>query len=299
MGIKYLDRLGNQLVENAPGVKFLNFLYSTNPLGRFSLWVLVKRKFFSVLFGRYMSSSRSKKKIQPFIERHQMDMTAYVEPEGGYRHFNDFFYRKIKPEFRPIGEGFVSPADGRAVVFQNIDEEQKFYIKGQAFYLEKFLGRKELVDEYKGGSMLVVRLAPVDYHRYHFPASGDVGKTIVLPGHFYSVSPIALKRNWEIFWRNQRSICFQKTKEFGTILISEIAATLTGSIVSTNQPNSFCEKGSEKGHFAFGGSTVVVLIPKGKIKWDDDMIRNTNQGIETYVQMGESIGQPVHKNKQP
>ena len=126
------------------------------------------------------------------------------------------FIGTIKPEARPIGEGFVSPADGRAVVFTDISAEQKFYIKGREFNLARFLGNQSKVGAYLGASMVVVRLAPVDYHRYHFPASGEVGETRIIPGHFYSVSPIALRRNWEIFWRNQSGfICFQKPKSLG------------------------------------------------------------------------------------
>jgi phosphatidylserine decarboxylase len=293
MEIEYLDRQGKKHIENAPGSGFLHFLYGGNPIGKFSLWVLVKRRYFSALFGKYMSSKSSAARIAPFIEKHKMDMSPYIEPKVGYKSFNEFFYRKIKPEFRPIGKGFVSPADGRTVVIEDISSEKKFYIKGKSFNLSTFLNNEELARKYVGGSMVVVRLAPVDYHRYHFPADGLVGRTALIKGAYYSVSPIALRRNWSIFWKNQRSICVQHSEEFGDLLISEIGATLTGSIVSTHPSNLLCNKGSEKGHFDFGGSTVLVLIEKGRIKWDEDIVKNSEDGFETYVKMGERLGVSV------
>ena len=287
--IKYLDRQGKERIEATPGAGFLNFLYG-GVLGKLGLWILVKRKFFSAAFGKYMSSSMSKSKIQPFIEQYEMDMSPYIIPEDGFQHFNDFFYRKIKPEFRPIGEGLVSPADGRVLAFQEISDTQKFFIKGSEFNLTSFLQNDELAAKYHGGSMVIVRLAPVDYHRYHFPATGKVGSDTIIKGSYYSVSPLALQKNLRIFLENQRAFCIQETEDFGSVLIMDVGATLTGSIINTYQPNSFVEIGDEKGHFAFGGSTTVLLLEKGKVRLSDDILENTQAGFETYLKMGETIG---------
>ena len=288
--IQFKDRQGNLHTEATPGSGFLSFLYGGNVLGKLSLWVLVKRKFFSVVFGKYMSSSYSKSKVQPFIEKYEMDMTPYVMPYGGFKSFNDFFYRKILPEYRPIGEGLVCPADGRVLAFQNIDDTQEFFIKGKKFNLHSFVQNDSLAHNFDGGSMLIVRLAPVDYHRYHFPCGGNVSNNRVISGKYYSVSPYALRKNLQIFLENQRSFCIQDSEQYGEVLYCDVGATLTGSIINTFQPGEFYKKGDEKGHFAFGGSTVVLLLEKGKVVWSEDLIRNTKDGIETNVKMGETIG---------
>jgi phosphatidylserine decarboxylase len=288
--IKYRDRQGNELIEATPGAGFLNFLYG-GLFGKLGLWIMVKRKFFSAAFGKYMSSSLSKSKIQPFIEQYEMDMSPYILPEGGFQHFNDFFYRKIKPEYRPIGEGLVSPADGRVLAFQEISDTQKFFIKGSEFDLKSFLKSDKLAQKYDGGSVVIVRLAPVDYHRYHFPATGKVGSDKVIKGSYYSVSPLALQKNLRIFLENKRAFCLQETEDFGSVLIMDVGATLTGSIINTYQPNSLVQKGDEKGHFAFGGSTTVLLLEKGKVKLAEDLLANTKAGFETYLKMGETIGE--------
>ena len=288
--IKFKVRGSDSVItEKVPGGGFLSFLYGGNPLGKLSLFLLVKRKVFSVGFGKYMSSSRSQKKIAPFVEKHQIDLNEYVQPEGGYQSFNDFFYRHIKPECRLIENGAVTPADGRIVAFNYISDTQKFFVKGSEFNMNSFLCDNTLAQKYKEGAMMIVRLAPVDYHRFHFPVSGKVTKSKIISGFYYSVSPLALRKKTEIFCQNQREYCIQSSEEYGDVLICDVGATLTGGIVQTYQEDTYMEKGDEKGYFAFGGSTLMVLFEKGKIQFSEDLIKNTNAGFETFLKMGERI----------
>ncbi len=289
--IKFKIRGDDKIItETVPGGGFLSFLYGGNPIGKLSLFLLVKRKMFSVGFGKYMSSAMSKKKIAPFVQKHKINLDEYVVPKDGYQSFNDFFYRNIKPEYRPIEEGVVSPADGRVVAFNELSDTQKFFIKGSEFDLSSFLCDDSLASKYKGGAMMVVRLAPVDYHRFHFPVTGKVSASKVIKGYYYSVSPLALRKKTEIFCQNQREYCVQSSEKNGDVLICDVGATLTGGIIQTYKEGSFMEKGSEKGYFAFGGSTLILLFEKGKIKFSDDLIKNTNEGYETFLKMGERIG---------
>ena len=39
-----------------------------------------------------------------------------------------------------------------------------------------------------------------------------------------------------------------------------------------------------------GGSTIVCLFEKGKLRWDEDILNNSSQAIETLVRMGMGIG---------
>lgn len=290
--IKFKVRGSDDVItEKVPGGGFLSFLYGGNPLGKLSLFLLVKRKIFSVGFGKYMSSSKSRKKIAPFVAKHNINLEEYDQPENGYQSFNDFFFRNIKPEFRPIGDGAVSPADGRVVAFNSLSDTKKFFVKGSEFDLKSFLCDDNLACKYAGGAMLIVRLAPVDYHRYHFPVSGVVGPSKVIQGFYYSVSPLALRKKMEIFCQNQREYSIQSSAVYGDVLICDVGATLTGGIVQTYKENEFAEKGSEKGYFAFGGSTIILLFEKGKIQFNKDLIQNTNDGYETFLKMGEKIGE--------
>ena len=46
----------------------------------------------------------------------------------------------------------------------------------------------------------------------------------------------------------------------------------------------------EEGYFEFGGSTVIILFKDNQVIISDDIIKNTNEGKETVVRLGETIG---------
>ncbi|MDB0603268.1 phosphatidylserine decarboxylase [Tenacibaculum maritimum] len=278
-----------QEIEKTPSKGLLSFLYKT-PLGKLTLHTLFKRKIISTIGGWYMNSSLSQKKIVPFVDKYQMDMSEYIVPKGGFKTFNDFFYRKIKPAARPIQSGIVSPADGKILAFNSIEESNTFFIKGSEFSAKSFLANENIASKYEKGAMCIIRLAPLDYHRFHFPTDGNISYSKKINGYYYSVSPIAMQKNLDFFCQNIREYSELATKKHGNILIAEVGATMVGSIVQTYTPLSNVKKGDEKGYFAFGGSTLVLFFEKGKIVFDKDLIQNTEKGFETTIKMGEQIG---------
>ena len=149
---------------------------------------------------------------------------------------------------------------------------------------------KNLAKKYEDGIFVIIRLAPVDYHRFHFPADGIIEDSHLINGDYYSVSTHAIRRNFRIFCENKREYSILKTQKFGDIVMIEVGATMVGGIKQTYKPNSFVKKGQEKGYFYFGGSTCILVFEKGKVKLDKDLIENTKKGIETKVYMGEKIG---------
>lgn len=291
MKIQYIDRKSGELKgELPPAEGLLNFLYN-NPFGKLTLLPLVKRKFISAFYGRNMNTSASKDKIQRFVEDLQIDMSESLKSIDEFTSFNDFFYRKLKPNARPIEEGFVSCGDGRLLAFENVADVNKFFVKGREFTLLAFLADEKLAKKYANASLFILRLAPNDYHRFHFPYSGTPLAITKIKGNYFSVSPYALAKNFtKVFCENKREFCELKTQDKGDILIAPIGATMVGSIFETYTPNKPLQKGDEMGYFAFGGSTVVMLVDKDKIKIDEDILQNTQNKIETFVRMGEKIG---------
>jgi phosphatidylserine decarboxylase len=73
----------------------------------------------------------------------------------------------------------------------------------------------------------------------------------------------------------------------------EVGAMGVGSIVQTATANSEVQAGDEKGYFKFGGSTTLFFLEKGRILFDEVLVRNSESGIETLVRMGESIGRKI------
>ncbi len=288
-GISYIDRKNGELrQENVPGVGILNWLYATGS-GKLALHLLFKRKLVSALGGWYMNTRHSAKRIPSFVEEHGIDLNEFqISTTKEYKSFNDFFCRKLKKDARVMGEHLISPADGKILVFATLKDVNTFFIKGSEFTLTRFLQNDELAIRYAEGSMAIVRLAPPDYHRYHFPASGIASEPTKIRGHYFSVSPLALRGSLEIFCENKREYCTLATKEYGDMLIADVGATMVGSIIQTYSPGQV-KKGDEKGYFAFGGSTLVLLFEKGKVQFDKDLISNTEKCLETTVRVGETI----------
>ena len=286
--VRYVDReTGDTITEKTAGEGWLVWLYD-NPVGEATLYTLVKRKFVSSLYGSMMDSRLSAKKIEPFIEEYNINMDEAQHQD--YETFNDFFTRKLKKSARPIDTSstvVVSPADGKVLAYANV-ENSDFIIKGHKFNVFTFLEDSILARNFDDGSMVVVRLAPYDYHRFHFPVSGRISPPVRIEGNYYSVNPIALHKMAEIFCLNKREYVIISNPVFGKVLMAEVGATLAGSIVQTYIDN-IAVKGEEKGYFKFGGSTVVLLFEKDKIRIDEDLLENTGNGIETGLRTGEHI----------
>jgi len=287
--IQYYERESGQLkTEKVAGEKWLVWLYN-NPIGEATLWTFAKRKLVSSIYGKMMDRTSSAKKIQPFIEDFDIDMSGVQEQE--FKNFNDFFTRKLKDNVRPIDTSFntvVSPADGKILAYANISNSD-FIIKGFRFNVSSFLGNPVLAQKYNDGAVLIIRLAPTDYHRFHFPVSGNLIPNKKIDGDYYSVNPFALRKKAEIFCLNKREYTIISNPLFGDVIIAEVGATMVGSIIQTYKGRTV-KKGEEKGYFKFGGSTVVLLFEKSKICVDKDILINTANGYETTVKMGERIG---------
>lgn len=287
---KYYERVSGQLkTEKVPGERWLKWLYY-NPIGEATLWIMAKRKLTSTIYGNMMDSKNSAKKIQPFIEDFDIDMSIAQKQE--FKSFNEFFTRKLKNDARAIDTSsniVVSPADGKILAYDDI-RNSDFIIKGYRFDAFSFLDNSDLAQKYNDGILLVIRLAPADYHRFHFPVSGNLSPTKKIEGDYFSVNPIALRKKAEIFCLNKREYTIISNPLFGDVIMAEVGATMVGSIKQTFN-RSIATKGKEKGYFKFGGSTVVLLFEKNKIQIDNDLLNNTAKGHETTVKMGEKIGE--------
>lgn len=291
MKIRYLNRKTGTLVSERPPAEGLLKLLYDNPFGKKTILPIAKRKLISEIYGRKMNKPSSVKKIKPFITKLKIDMSESEKSVSEFTSFNDFFYRKLKPGVRPIEKGVVSPGDGKLLAFENISDLNAFFVKGRRFTLEKFLSNEKLAKRYENASLMILRLAPNDYHRFHFPYDGIPTEVKKIRGRYYSVSPYAVARNFaKVFCENKREYCTLKTKDKGEIIVAPVGATMVGSIFNTYTPETAIEKGDEMGYFAFGGSTIVMIVDSDKIKIDADILENTKNKIETAVLMGEKIG---------
>jgi len=263
---------------------------------------LVKRKIFSWYYGWRMNWRSSSKHVLPFIIDYNLEGTIddFSKSVYNFRTFNEFFSRKLKSTARPIAEGddiAIFPADGRHLVFPNVDKAAGFYVKGSKFALADLLGeshlpeeQRELTKKFANGSMVISRLCPVDYHRFHFTAAGKAGAARLIKGAYYSVHPIALRRHIEYLVQNKRMITLIDTPVFGTVASVEVGATNVGTIIQTFPENFAVKKGEEKGLFKFGGSCVITLFEPGKIVFDADLVASSAECVEVFAKMGDRLG---------
>ncbi|WP_309379981.1 phosphatidylserine decarboxylase [Cerasicoccus frondis] len=295
--IEFYNRYTGEIeTEQVFGEAWLAWAYGT-PLGKLTVELAAKRALFSRWYGWKMGRKASTAKVVPFIQEYGLDIAEFLRPPDYFECFNDFFTRQLKPEARPIDvdpESVVFPADGRHLGWQDSSQIDQVFVKGQSFDLNALLGSASLGQQFRGGALVLSRLCPTDYHRFHFPAAGVPGTPRETPreicGPLYSVNPVALRQRIDIFWTNKRVVTIHHSDSFGDMALIEVGATCVGTIQQTHVSGQWTEKGGEKGYFAFGGSSTITLFEPGAVALDADLIEHTAAGRELYARMGDHLG---------
>ena len=283
---------GEVETEEIYGEPYMRWTYGTR-LGKLALHALVKRALFARWYGWRMNRPVSARRIGAFIQRYKVNSEEFVDSPTSFKSFNEFFYRKLKPAARPIDPdpgSVVFPADGRHLGFQDISEIEAIFVKGQTFDLAALLKNADLARKFAKGSLVMSRLCPTDYHRFHFPVAGIPDKPQLINGPLYSVSPIALRQNMRYLSENRRVLCAIRTAAIGTVLMLEIGATNVGSIEYTFVPAQPVQKGAEKGYFKFGGSSMVTLFEPNAVQLATDLLQQSRQKRELYARVGDRMG---------
>ncbi len=280
------DRNGNLVPGDDGQDRFLEWIYGTRP-GRLLVKLMI-RPGVSRAAGWLLDRRVSALAVRPFIRKNHICMDDFEQRR--FRSFNDFFTRRVLPGKRPVDDApghLIAPCDSKLTVY-DIRPDSRFRVKGTEYTLEGLLQSKELAETFLGGTLLLFRLTVGDYHRYTYIDSGFVTGSTRIPGVFHTVNPAAASR-CPIYRENTREYSLLESLQFGTVLQMEVGAAMVGRIV--NAPGSRnVRRGEEKGRFEFGGSTVIVLLQKGRAILDADLLRNTAQDAETVVRLGERIG---------
>ena len=266
--------------------RLTTFLYNSR-IGNLTLKVLTL-PCLSKLAGAFLSTPLSALLIDSFIKKNGISLED-CEPKK-YTSFNDFFTRELKPEARLIDfdpNHLISPCDSKLTVIP-IGEDSVFDIKNVSYSLTSLLRDKKLAKRYLGGTALLFRLGVTDYHRYCYPDNAKKSRNRYLPGVFHTVNPIAAEAR-HIYAENARELTLLRTENFGDVLQMEVGAMLVGKIHNHHGIGKVY-RGQEKGYFMFGGSTVILLLEKGRFEADEDILRNSLAGYETEVKYGECIG---------
>ena len=281
----YDRQRGTYIEVSQPASGALRFLYDTR-LGRLLLRHIIVQPGISRYYARRMQKPRSRRQIPPFVERYGIDMDDYVETE--YRSFADFFEREFRPGARPVAPppALVAPADSCLLVYA-IAPEGLLRIKGLDYTIAELLCDEALARRFHGGLCLVYRLAVHDGHHYIQIDDGRQTEPRPIPGVLHTVSRFS--ERMRVLAENRREYVVQQLEGIGESVYMEVGATLVGAI--HNHPQTDFVRGEVKGHFSYGGSTIVQLFTPGAVHIADDILEQTRAGIESRVRQGEAVGE--------
>lgn len=285
--MSYRDTYGNSYSDDTMQDRFLQKLYGCTT-GRLVVKV-ISQPCLSAAAGWFLSTPVSKAAIPGFIKSHRIPMEEYLP--AVYKSYNDFFTRRIRPDARPLPKNpdiLISPCDGRVSVYP-ISEKQIFHIKQTPYTIASLLADERLAKRYAGGYCFLIRLTVDNYHHYCYIDDGVKSTNRRIPGILHTVNPAACDV-YPVYKENTREYTLIKSRHFGTLLQMEVGAMIVGKIVNLHG-KATVTRGQEKGHFAFGGSTVIVLAEKNRILPASHLVKNTEEGYETLIKMGEPLGE--------
>lgn len=282
----------DRAVAPAPNAGMLRALYATG-VGAV-LRPIVTSRCASLLPGFLMDTRLSSALIRPFMRAYRIDLSECARPDPSlYASFNDFFARELRPGARPIEHDsrvMTSPADSRVLALQPVQSGDEFLVKGVPFDLSRFLDDRELARSFEGGAMVICRLSPDDYHRFHFPVSGTPSAPRRIRGRFDSVDPLVFDAGVLPLLENERHVITVDSPLFSKVAIVPVGALAVGKIVETYPSGREAAKGDEAGFFKFGGSTVVVVFQPQRVELDARLLERSARRVETFVRMGSPLG---------
>ena len=292
-------RTARAYTERQVAAGWLRVLYGTRP-GRLLL-PLATSRLMSELMTLGRRGRRSAAGIPAFCAEYDVVLDDVVRPPVTERHpqgwtsFADFFVRDWAPGARPIPAdpaALLSPADGKLLVGP-IDADCRLQIKGVPYRLIDLLGGESTADRFAGGTWFVVRLTVDDVHRYLHVASGRCVARGRAGRALHTVGPWGDGRR--VLVGNRRRYTVHDTEVHGLVAQVEVGAMLVGRV--RNHDCATCRRGTPKGRFELGGSTIVVLCQRGAVVPDPDLVAWSTQGVETRVRAGERIGIAVGGNR--
>lgn len=281
-----------------------SFLYHKNPDGM--KFILEEPgKSWSLNFieerGKFMDSPESTKNVSEWLSDSNLNNKDFVEPIGGFKSFNEFFTRDLKPGARPItamndNSVLVAPADAVVnMINNNVQMESQIPTKGgMTLSLMELLGGSKYCEKFVGGTAMAFFLLPTNYHHFHAPISGimvesrqDVGDRLFgMPDILDIINDgnVAYNKDYSVFQNFRHGYYIIDTKEYGHIAMIPIGLQTIGSVVFEEKFKNIQQsdptevyKGDKLGHFAYGGSTVLLLFEKNKLN-------------AISVQLGQKVG---------
>lgn len=158
--------------------------------------------------------------------------------------------------------------------------------------MAEFLTSAVNSSQYNGGTLVLLRLAPQDYHRFHAPLASTLLQQFQVEGSLQSVNSDGMtSRNYAIY--NQRTVMIFDSPLVGEFAYVAIGALCVGSVhvPSPNDtsipapPGTTYDRGDSLGYFEFGGSTIALVFQPGTVRFEDDLVFASQRRVETLLQV--------------
>lgn len=295
----------NEMVVLVPTDRNLNgyintfyYLISLSPGGvlRADKPFLAWTKKFALDWGAFLDTPESAAGLATFRADPAYRMGDYLEPEGGWKTFNEFFARKPRPGARPVDDLndeniFVSPADSVYQGLWPIAAHSKITVKGWRLSVLDLLAGSPYQDRFRGGVFLHSFLDVNDYHRFHSPVGGVVKEVRKIPGEV--AMDVVKKPDGTLGVVDGTGFQFIQDRgllvldsPLGLVAVLPIGMAQVSSVNLTVAEGDTLAKGQEFGHFAFGGSDIVMLFEAGRVRLDAK--------IGTHYDQGRKLGHAVN-----
>src|SRR5262249_41975569 len=154
--------------------------------------------------------------------------------ESHFKSLHACFTRELREGARTIDPdpgALISPCDAIIGTCGKIVGGDLIQVKGFRYTLQGLLGESNLVECYRNGRFVTLRLTSTMYHRFHAPHECLVEQVTHIPGDTWNVNPVALRRVEKLFCKNERAIIQTKLASSGhTVTLVPVGAILVASI---------------------------------------------------------------------
>ncbi len=205
------------------------------------------------------------------------DINLEESKHSQFSSLHQCFIRELKPGARPLDTRnniVISPCDAIVGACGKISGTTVLQAKGYPYELNELIPDEFMLEKYRNGSYVTLRLKSSMYHRFHAPLDCAVSEVTYISGDVWNVNPVALKRIDKLFCKNERAVIeLHPMAHDHSITLVPVAAVLVASMkfnclnfdldLKYAGPNKLAcnthyTKGDEMGYFQHG-STIIVF----------------------------------------
>jgi phosphatidylserine decarboxylase precursor len=293
--VRRIPRAGTLLDDAVAFYYLINQSEALRQSEPFQQWVIR----FVEDWGSFLDTPASLSAIQSFYADPRYRMGDYVVGPGGWRNFNQFFAREVKPGKRPIAGRcderiIVSPADSVFLGVWPVADDATIEAKGVRYSIPALLDGSPYADAFRGGVFTHAFLNVNDYHRFHTPVAGRVLESRVILGKMVlevdrradtdalePLDPVGYQ------FTQARGLLVLESDHAGLVAVLPIGMAQVSSVTITPDVGTELTKGEEFGFFQFGGSDIIMIFQPNRIRFTAEEEKHHLQG----EQIGELIGQ--------